>query len=210
MINIPQVNNAPYVNNAEFVKLTIVNPDGSTVVHTFSSSYRNEVIGDANYLALGGLLMVGTQQRDLRVSSADTTVTLSGLSSDNIYLVLGTQIKGSLIEIWRGFYDDNYNLVNTVKRFDGIITSYTITEDREETIDNFVISVNCSAYKVVLENRIAGRKTNSQSWKEFNPTDVSMDKVQTLDGAYFNFGKPVNTNTTNDVTTLKATVTVVR
>jgi hypothetical protein len=198
------------VNNAEFVKLTIVNPDGSTVVHTFSSSYRNEVIGDANYLALGGLLMVGTQQRDLRVSSADTTVTLSGLSSDNIYLVLGTQIKGSLIEIWRGFYDDNYNLVNTVKRFDGIITSYTITEDREETIDNFVISVNCSAYKVVLENRIAGRKTNSQSWKEFNPTDVSMDKVQTLDGAYFNFGKPVNTNTTNDVTTLKATVTVVR
>lgn len=210
MITIPQVNNAPYVNNAEFVKLTIVNPDGSTVVHTFSSSYRNEYIGDATYLALGGLLMVGTQQRDLRVSSADTTVTLSGLSSDNIYLVLGTQIKGSLIEIWRGFYDDNYNLVNTVKRYDGIITSYTITEDREETTDNFIISVNCSAYKVVLENRIAGRKTNSQSWKEFNPTDVSMDKVQTLDGAYFNFGKPVNTNTTNDVTTLKATVTVIR
>jgi hypothetical protein len=210
MIDIPQVNNAPYVNNAEFVKLTIVNPDGSTVVHTFSSSYKNENIAGTTYLALGGLLMVGTQQRDLRVSSADTTVTLSGLSSDNIYLVLGTQIKGSLIEIWRGFYDDNYNLVNTVKRFDGIITSYTITEDREETIDNFVISINCSAYKVVLENRIAGRKTNSQSWKEFNPNDVSMDKVQTLDGAYFNFGKPVNTNTTNDVTTLKATVTVVR
>ena len=210
MITIPQVNNAPYVNNAEFVKLTIVNPDGSTVVHTFSSSYQNEYIGDATYLALGGLLMVGSQQRDLRVSSADTTVTLSGLSSDNIYLVLGTQIKGSLIEIWRGFYDDNYNLVNTVKRYDGIITSYTITEDREETTDNFIISINCSAYKVVLENRIAGRKTNSQSWKEFNPTDVSMDKVQTLDGAYFNFGKPVNTNTTNDVTTLKATVTVVR
>jgi len=210
MIDIPQVNNAPYVNNAEFVKLTIVNPDGSTVVHTFSSSYQNETISGTVYLALGGLLMVGTQQRDLRVSSADTTVTLSGLNSDNIYLVLGTQIKGSLIEIWRGFYDDNYNLVNTVKRYDGIITSYTITEDREETTDNFVISVNCSAYKVVLENRIAGRKTNSQSWKEFNPTDVSMDKVQTLDGAYFNFGKPVNTNTTNDVTTLKATVTVVR
>jgi hypothetical protein len=210
MIIIPQVNNAPYVNNAEFVKLTIVNPDGSTVVHTFSSSYQNEIISGTNYIALGGLLMVGTQQRDLRVSSADTTVTLSGLSSDNIYLVLGTQIKGSMIEIWRGFYDDTYNLVNTVKRYDGIITSYTITEDREETTDNFTISVNCSAYKVVLENRIAGRKTNSQSWKEFNPTDVSMDKVQTLDGAYFNFGQPVNTTTTNDVTTLKATVTVVR
>jgi len=210
MINIPQVNNVPYVNNAEFVKLTIVNPNSSTVVHTFSSSYKNETIAGTSYVALGGLLMVGTQQRDLRVSSADTTVTLSGLSSDNIYLVLGTQIKGSLIEIYRGFYDDNYNLVNSVKRYDGIITSYTITEDRENTTDNFIISVNCSAYKVVLENRIAGRKTNSQSWKEFDPTDISMDQVQALDGAYFNFGNPVNVDTTSNSTSLKATVTVLR
>lgn len=210
MVVIPQVVNQAYVNNAEFVKLTIINNDGSTTIHTFSSSYQNETIDGQLYLALGGLLMVGSQQRDLRVSSTDTTVTLSGLSSEYMYIVLGTQIKGSMIEIWRGFYNDSYELVNTVKRYNGIITSYTITEDREDITDNFVISINCSAYKVVLENRIAGRKTNSQSWKEFNPTDISMDKVQTLDGAYFDFGKPVNSNNTDNVSSVSATVTVIR
>lgn len=194
MVIIPQVDNVPYVNNAEFVKLTVTPDIGLPVTYTFSSSFRTETIDGVVYQALGTLLNIGTQQRDLRVTSSDTTITLSGLDSDNVYIVLGTKIKGSLVEIWRGFYDENYNLVNTVRRYNGIITSYTITEDlqQDSNLDNFVISVNCSAYKTVLENRIAGRKTNSNSWKEFNPTDVSMDRVQAISEAYFDFGKPIS------------------
>jgi hypothetical protein len=194
MVIIPEVDNVPYVSNAEFVKLIVTPEIGTPVTHTFSTSFRTETIDGVVYQALGTLLNIGTQQRDLRVTSSDTTITLSGLDSDNIYIVLGTKIKGSPIEIYRGFYDDNYNLVNTVRRFNGIITSYTITEDlqQDNNIDNFVISVNCSAYKTILENRIAGRKTNSNSWKEFNPTDISMDRVQAISEAYFDFGKPVS------------------
>ena len=206
MIIIPEVDNTPYVNNAEFVKLTIINLDGSTTVHTFSSSYKIEVIDGVSYKALGGLLMVGTQQRDLRVTSSDTTITLSGLTSENMYLVLGTPIKGSTIEIWRGFYNDNYILTNTVRRYKGVITSYSIHEDLEGNTDNFIISVNCSAYKTILDNRISGRKTNTASWKQYNPTDVSMDKVQALDNTYFDFGKTVNTSGVDSSTTLTATV----
>lgn len=210
MNNIPAVQNKNYINNAEFVKLTVYNADNSTTVHTFSTSYKNETIEGTVYLALGGLLNVGSQQRDLRVSSSDTTISLSGLQSNNIYLVLGTKIKGSKIQIFRGFYDTNYILTSVVKRYDGIITSYTITEDLEGETDNFAISVNCSAYKVILANKLSGRKTNSQSWKEYDSNDISMDKVQTLDGAYFNFGKPVNTSSTSSTSVLSATVTVVK
>lgn len=204
---IPQVNNVPYVNNAEFIKLTIINPDNSSTTHTFSSSYKSETISGTAYTPLGGLLSVGTQQRDLRVTSSDTTVSLSGLSSDNIYLVLGTQIKGSKIEIWRGFYSDNYNLVNTVRRFTGVVTSYSIHEELASETNNFTISINCSSYKTVLENRLAGRKTNSNSWKQYNSTDVSMDRVQALDNTYFDFGKPVNTSGGDSSTAVTATVT---
>jgi len=194
MVIIPEVDNVPYVSNAEFVKLIVTPEIGIPVTYTFSTSFRTETIDGVVYQALGTLLNIGTQQRDLRVTSSDTTITLSGLDSDNIYIVLGTKIKGSPIEIYRGFYDDNYNLVNTVRRFNGIITSYTITEDlqQDNNIDNFVISINCSAYKTILENRMAGRKTNSNSWKEFNPTDISMDRVQAISEAYFDFGKPVS------------------
>lgn len=208
MISIPQVDNVPYVNNAEFVKMTVTNEDNSTTVHTFSTSYKTEVIDGSTYLALGGLLFVGSQQRDLRVTSTDTTITLSGLTSDNIYLVMNTKIKGSTIEIWRGFYNENYLLVNTVRRYSGVITSYTITEDREDITDNFTISVNCSSYKQILDNSVSGRKTNTTSWKEFNPTDVSMDKVAALDNTYFDFGNPVGSSGDNSSSSVTLTAVV--
>ena len=194
---IPQVDNQSSVINAEFVKMTIYNQDNTTSVYTFSSSYKNETIDGVVYLALAGLLNVGAQQRDIRVTSFDTSVTLSGIGSENIYIVMATKLKGSLIEIYRGFYDSNYNLVNTVLRFNGIITSYTINEDldTENKNDIFTIVVNCSSYKTILENRVAGRQTSPSHWNEYEGApatfDTSMTNVPNLTNAYFDFGAPV-------------------
>ena len=151
---IPQVNDVPYVNNAEFVKMTVYNDDNTTTVHTFSSSYKAETINGQVYTPLGGLMMVGMQQRDIRVTSFDTAITLTGVGSDNIYMVLATRLKGSLVEVYRGFYDTEYVLEDAVLRFNGVITSYTITEDLDTDLrnDNFTVTVNCSAYKTILEN----------------------------------------------------------
>jgi hypothetical protein len=194
MENIPAVaNNKPLVNNAEFVKLTIYNEYGNTAnnnVYTFSSSYQSETIDGQVYTPLGGLLAVGIQQRDIRVTSADTSVSLSGIDGNNMYVVLGSLIRGSKLEITRGFYDNNYTLTSDAKRFTGIVTNYNISEERQDQDDNFTITLNASSFKSVLENRIAGRKTNSESWKEYNPTDTSMDRVQSLADRAFDFGKP--------------------
>jgi hypothetical protein len=193
---IPEVaNSPPSINTAEFVKLTIYNEYGNianVTIHTFSSAYKAEVISGTTYLPLGGLLAVGTQPRDLRVTSADTSIALSGISGNNIAIVLGTKIKGSKIEILRGFYNNNYILTNTYPRFTGIVTSYGISEDMETNFngstDNFVVTVNASSYKTVLENRIAGRKTNKSSWQVFNSTDSSMNNVYSIADQTFDFG----------------------
>jgi hypothetical protein len=193
MENIPAVaNNKALVNNAEFVKLTIYNEYANTAnnnVYTFSSSYQAENIGNVQYTPLGGLLAVGIQQRDIRVTSADTSISLSGVSGNNMAIVLGNKIRGSKIELTRGFYDNNYVLSNVAQRFTGIVTSYNITEERQDNDDNFTITLNASSFKSVLENRIAGRKTNSESWKEFNPTDTSMDRVPSIADRQFDFGQ---------------------
>ena len=198
MENIPAVaNNKPLVNNAEFVKLTIYNEYGNTAnnnVYTFSSSYQSETIDGQVYTPLGGLLAVGVQQRDIRVTSADTSISLSGIDGNNMYVVLGTLIRGSKLEITRGFYGgdgnvaNNYVLTSSAKRFTGIVTNYQISEERQDQDDNFTITLNASSFKSVLENRIAGRKTNSESWKEYNPTDTSMDRVPSLADRAFSFG----------------------
>jgi hypothetical protein len=177
------------------VKLTIYNEYGNVAnvtIVTASSAYRDEVIDGTNYLALGGLLAVGTQPRDLRVTSADTSIVLSGVSGNSIPIVLGTKIKGSKLEILRGFYDSNYILTNTYPRFTGIITSYGISEDLEtnfnDPTDDFTVTVNASSYKTVLENRVAGRKTNKSSWQVFNSTDSSMNNVYSIADQTFDFG----------------------
>lgn len=195
MQSIPAVSgNKIKVTNAEFLKLTIYNDvanTANTTVHTFSSAYSYETIDGVVYTPLGGFLAVGVQQRDLRVTQADTSVSLSGIDGNNIFIVLSTKIRGSKLEIYRGFYDDNYVLSNVALRFTGIITSYQITEllDGEQQTDNFVVTINASSYKTVLENRVAGRKTNPESWKIWNPTDTSMDQIYSLADQQFDFGK---------------------
>jgi hypothetical protein len=164
METIPAVaGNKALVINAEFVKLTIFNDVSNTAnvsIYTFSSSYKAETIDGQVYSPLGGLLAVGIQQRDIRATSADTSVTLSGIDGNNIYVVLANKIKGSEIEIIRGFYDNNYTLTSSAHRFTGIVTSYNIAEDRSEDTDNFMVTISASSFLSVLENRISGRKTN--------------------------------------------------
>lgn len=196
MQSIPAVaNNKPFINSAEFVKLKIFNDysnTANTTTYTFSSSYRAETINGTTYTPLGGLLAIGIQQKDLRVTSADTSISLSGIDGNNMSIVLGTKIRGSEIEIIRGFYNNNYVLANTANRFAGIVTSYNITENREANDDTFVITISCSSYKTVLENKVSGRKTNPESWKEFYPSDTSMNQVASLSDQAFDFGKKAN------------------
>lgn len=214
MENIPAVaGNKPLVINAEFIKLTIYNDVSNTAntnVYTFSSAYKEELIDGQYYTPLGGLLAVGVQQRDLRATSADTSITLSGIDGNNIYIALATKIKGSKIEITRGFYNNNYVLSNTAHRFTGIVTSFNIAEDLQivEDSDNFTVTVNASSFKSVLENRIAGRKTNETSWKTFNSTDSSMNNIYSISDQNFDFGKkPLKTASTNSAATQESQIT---
>lgn len=161
---------------------------------TFSEAYTEETISDGinniTYNPLGGLLSVGTQNRDLRVTSADTAIAISGIDGNNMAIILGTEglIRGSEVEVTRGFYNANMTLANTYRRFTGVITGYQITEEREGITDDFTITLSASSYKTILENRIAGRKTNRESWQFFNSLDSSMNNVNSIAGVTFDFG----------------------
>jgi hypothetical protein len=195
--------------DAEFIKLTV---PGATYAggptYYFSSSYKNETITDPidnssgvtqAYTPLGGMVSISGHQRDLSVTSFDTVITLVGVDPSKIGLVLEignnpdnsqhSGLKGSRIQIYRGFYDNNYNLIGSPQlRYTGIVTSYTITEDRQQNIDAFTIAIHCSSNKTVLENRIAGRYTNQSSWQNLNPTDTSMNRVAAISKTTYPFG----------------------
>ena len=187
------------IRDAEFVRLTMAGTNNS--VYTFSTSFKQETVDgtlipnqaylDENvnvtfngntvsqyhtvFTPMGGLVSISEQQRDLSVTSFDTTIALAGVDQTklNQILTFNAGLKGAKVEIWRGFYDENYVLSGSlVKRYTGIVTGYVLDENYAEFADTYLLSLHCSSFKSVLENRISGRFTNKSSWKVLNPTDI--------------------------------------
>lgn len=194
-ITISAVNNQPKIIDAEFIKLTIEKAAGGTEVYTFSSAYKDEWIAGTKYLAAGGFLKLSTQQRSIESTSYDTNIELAGIDQQYIYLALSPvyKLKGSTVEIYRGFYNESYNLDSVSLRFTGIINNFTITENEDDRSITYSVVLTCSNFKTILENRKAGRYTNKASWQKFAPTDNSMNRIETLHNKSFDFGRDIKT-----------------
>ena len=182
---------------ADFVRLDLVKSDNSIETIGLTTADKNYKINGVDYLATGPLLSISNVQRDMRATSFDLTVQLSGAEQDSIFLVLGQtyKLKGSRITISRGFFSPTYQLEHVSNRYSGLISSYTITEDiaPDETIPTgtYSIGITCTSFKALLENRISGRFTNDTSHRKFFPTDSSFDRVASIADKAFDFGKPV-------------------
>lgn len=195
----------PQINHAEFVKLTIGKDE---VVTTFCNAAAPITVDGVVFTNLGALLSVGDVQREMRATSDDMTITLTGIDPANIGTILSNDIKGSLVEIWRGFFDGNNQIITSpttqfFKRYQGIISNVSITEDFNTQARTRVAtcSISCSSMRRILENRLSGLKTNQASWQFFYPGDTSMDRVSTISNTFFDFGVAPKKQTQSTTTT---------
>ena len=124
-------------------------------------------------------------------------IQLTGINPSNIALILSNDIKGSLVEVWRGFFNSNNQIITTpttqfFKRYQGIINSVSITEDFNTDARTRVAtcSISCSSMRRVLENRLSGVKTNKNNWQFIYPNDTSMNRVSEISNTFFDFGSP--------------------
>ena len=194
------------INHAEFVKLTVGN---AATVYTFCNAAAPITVGGITFSNLGALLSVGDVQRDIKATSDDMTIALTGIDPTNVGIILGSDIKGSLVEVWRGFFDSNNQIITTpttqfFKRYQGIINSVSITEDfnSEARIRIATCSISCSSMRRVLENRLSGVKTNQNNWQFIYAGDTSMNRVSEISNTFFDFGSPPKTQTQSSETTV--------
>jgi hypothetical protein len=194
------------INHAEFVKLTVGN---AGTVYTFCNAAAPITVGGITFSNLGALLSVGDVQRDIKATSDDMTIQLTGINPTNVALILSSDIKGSLVEVWRGFFDSNNQIITTpttqfFKRYQGIINSVSITEDFNTDARTRVAtcSISCSSMRRVLENRLSGVKTNQNNWQFIYAGDTSMNRVSEISNTFFDFGAPPKTQTQASETTV--------
>jgi hypothetical protein len=154
-------------------------------------------IDAAEFNAVGVLIKVGEAQRDIKSTANETTVTLTGIDTAMLGFVLGQQVKGSQLEMWHGFFDTNGALITSggvdglYQFFSGYISSFTISEQWMEEVRTYVgtITVSASPIQLILQNRLAGRYTNNNSWQFYNSGDTSMNRVNFIETINYQFGK---------------------
>jgi hypothetical protein len=154
-------------------------------------------INSESYLGLGKLMSISSSSSELRVSGGELIITLSGVPNSSIYEIVNSKIKGSPVRVYRGLFNAATGAFlsiagNPIGRFNGFVNNYSLSEDYDNstrTSSNTLV-LTCTSVVDVLDNKIAGRKTNPSSQKKYYPNDLSMDRVPNLEKATFNFGAP--------------------
>ncbi len=194
--------NSPSINFAEFVRLTT-----PSITLTLCNAAAPITVNGITFEGLGSLLQISEIQRNVKANSADLQVSLTGIDSANVGLVLSNNIKGSTLEIWRGFLDANNQIITTptqqfFKRYQGIVNNIAINEDFNDETRNRVATcvVSSSSMRAVLDAMVSGIKTNQKSWQQFYPTDTSMNRVAVIVSTFFDFGKPPMTGSQSQPT----------
>ena len=184
------------IRQAEFIRLTL--PSNT---YTFCNAAAPITVNDITFTNLGSLLQLSDIKRDIKATSSDLSISLTGVDGTNVSIVLGSDIKGSRIEVWRGFLDSNNQIITTptqqfFKRYQGIVSNYSITEDFNEQLRTRVATVglSCASFRTILENRVGGVRTTPKIWQVYYPGDTSMNRVPAIAGSYFDFGGQPNTS----------------
>jgi len=184
------------IRQAEFIRLTL--PSNA---YTFCNAASPITVNGITFTNLGSLLQLNDIKRDIKATSSDLSVSLTGVDGTNVAVVLGADIKGSRIEVWRGFLDSNNQIITTptqqfFKRYQGIVSNFSITEDFNEQLRIRVATVglSCASFRTILENRVGGVRTTPKIWQVYYPNDTSMNRVPTIAGSYFDFGGQPNTS----------------
>jgi len=192
---IAPLENTNNIRFADFVR--VVTP---TATYSFATTPTAlAVTGLGTFDGLGALVGIGDVQRDIKSTANQTSVTLVGIDTALLGWVLGHEIKGSQITMWKGFFNTDGNLITgggtggLYQYFYGYINNFSIGEQWMEDARMYVgtINITASSIQIILQNRVAGRFTNDQSWKFYNPTDTSMARVGFVSTIYYPFGKEV-------------------
>lgn len=184
--------NSPSINYGEFIKLTTASD-----TYTFCNAASPITVDGITFTNLGSLLSIGDIRRETKATSGDLTISLTGVDGANVAVILDSDIKGSLVEVWRGFFDSNNQIITTpslqfFKRYQGYVNNFSVTENWDEQMRTRIAtcSISCSSFRMILQNRISGLKTNPSVWRNFYGNDSSMDRVPVIASTFFDFGAP--------------------
>ena len=186
------------IEHGLLLELTLQQTATTTETYYVSNCWKNITYEGNEYIALAGFLQISELQHDIQATNNEISLALSAIPPDYITSILGAQVKGGTVKIYRVFFDYETQEVLTIDnnlqiflRFDGVISNYSATEELTANINggeiSHTIAVVASNHLGIIEGRIVGRRTNQTSYQTQpadrlilignNVIDVSNDPV---------------------------------
>ena len=184
--------NYPTIQTNLFVKVDV--PGYQTL--TFSDYHKNYTIQGYLYTGIGELLSISNTTSNLRAAPEELSISVSGIPAGNVSDFVGQKVKGSQVEVYRGFFDAGTGELlsisgNPAGKFKGVLNNYAVTDDLDDDGEgSVIITFTCTSVIDQLNNKVTGRRTNPIDQAEFYPGDQSFDRVPALAKSNFNFGAP--------------------
>ena len=191
--SIPPVTGKTHIQHCMLIDLTL----GSTTYY-LSGAFKPITYDSNTYQELGSFLGVGEIAEDIKATNGDIQISLSGIPSDQDYmsLILSNPVKGGVVKIHRAFFNDDMSVdsSNIFQRYNGIITNYAIAENTNVLggENTNTVTVTCASINTILENKVAGQRTNLTDRQKYFPTDLTFQRVADLHRVQYDFGKEYN------------------
>jgi hypothetical protein len=133
------------------------------------------IFASETYKGLGDLVGVGPVSETEDIRANPLTLTLSGVPSTMISIVLGTQYQGRLTSLWLGFIGSSGLIVDPVLLFRGKADIMVIDEGPETSLITFTAE---SRLADLQRSRI--RRFTDQDQQQLFPGDLGLEFVAVI------------------------------
>lgn len=112
---IPPVAGTTLIRYADLFRLTMQSGTYYFATTPASISVRLDPLSNVytTFSGLGQLVKANGAQRDVKSTANETTITMVGIDTTMLGVVLDSKIKGSKIELWHAFFDSENQLLST-------------------------------------------------------------------------------------------------
>ena len=174
----------------DFVRIEI----SPTQILTISNHFHDIVLNGETYTGLGQLVGFSDISTTLDAKDQALDISLAGVDGTVKAVILSLPVEGASVSVARGFYNSETAALYAppIVRWVGTVNNYSIedTSDIGE-INTSTISISCKSIMTTILERSSGRFTSDAGFKEFNPTDKSMEFVASLANFSPRFGQDV-------------------
>ena len=185
--------NSVNIRHGMLLDLTVNNTS-----YYLSNLYSTITYNGHEYQTMGSFLSITEMQNDLRATNNQLTVTLSGIPVNDgtpnfLNIVLNSKVKGSRLQIYRVFFEENsLDSLGVYQRYNGYVSNYSLGEnwDQENRLVSNTISLQCSNINAIIEKQYTGRRTNQGDQDKWFSGDTGFYRVKLLADTQFDFGKP--------------------